>query len=633
MKITIHILIIFICSPFNSVFPQDTYHHKNAQNHFISEGEGSAFSVIYDVLKYRLNVKILPASSSIRASNIIQLRALDNIDNQINLDFSGLETDSVLIDGLTTEFTQNADQLYINLLQTISSGDSAIIEVFYHGQPSKGLYFRTNSYGDTVIYSHNEPYDARYWLPCKDDPFDKAFFELIVSIPEQYIPVSNGVIINETISDDGVRTIEWSESYPIATYLISIAAAPYLVVNQNYTWQQISMPLQYYVYPPDRNLGENGLTSSRNILDFFNVYISDYPFINEKYAMCAVPFREAAAMENQTATTMRDDRIDDEGVIAHELAHQWWGDALTLKNFEHIWLNEGFASYFDAMFTEHQYGLDAFKQHMSAYKSLIFQDGSVDYPILNPPPEFLFGRAVYFKGAWVLHMLRNVVGEQLYKNIIRSYYNLYAYKNADTDDFIQVCQNQSDLNLSRFFDQWLNYGGIPELYGQWQQNKNEVTFYIEQTQSETVYHLQLEIQINGANKDSLIVLPLTSRTETVIFPFSDRISNITIDPDNKILQRNNSPLYIIPTTTTLSRLYPNPFNNQITIEFISDRTQEIMIELWDTLGKRVETIYRGKRATGVHRVIWNGRSNSSATYFVVLRAKNQTDVRKVLLLK
>jgi aminopeptidase N len=633
MKTTILILILFSFVPFDEVIPQDTYHHKSAQNPFIRKSNESGSTEVYDVLRYRLDVKIHPASNSIQASNIIQIRALDNIDNQINLNFVGLKTDSVLIDGFTTDFVQSTDQLSINLFQTISSGDSALIVVYYHGQPEKGLYFRTNSYGDTVIYSHNEPFDARYWFPCKDDPSDKAFFEFIVHIPEKYIPVSNGVIINEAISDDGIRTIEWWESYPIATYLVSVAIAPYIIVDQTYTWQQISMPHQYYVYPPDRSLGENGLASSRNILDFFNSYIADYPFISEKYAMCAVPFREAAAMENQTATTMRDNRIDDEGLIAHELAHQWWGDALTPQSFEHIWLNEGFASYFDAMFTEHQYGSDAFDQHMLAYKSLIFQDGSVDYPILNPPPEFLFGRAVYFKGAWVLHMLRNVVGEQVYQNIIRSYYNLNAYKNVDTDNFIQVCQNQSGQNLSRFFDQWLNYGGIPELYGWWQQNKNDVTFYIEQMQSEPVYHLQLEIQINGANKDSLIVLPLTSRTETIIFSFSERISNITIDPDNRILQRNNGPLYIIPTTTTLSRLYPNPFNNQITIEFQSDRTQEIVIELWDTLGKKVETIYQGKPATGVHNVIWNGKSNASATYFVVLRAQNQTDVRKVLLLK
>jgi aminopeptidase N len=375
------------------------------------------------------------------------------------------------------------------------------------------------------------------------------------------------------------------------------------------------------------------LASSQHILDFFNSYIADYPFPSEKYAMSAVPFREAAAMENQTATTMRDDIIDNEGVIAHELAHQWWGDALTPVTFEHIWLNEGFASYFDAMFTEYQYGYEAFQQHMAAYKNLVFQDGSLDYPILNPPPEFLFGRAVYFKGAWVLHMLRHKVGESVYQNIIKSYYDQFSYRIVDTDDLIQICNIESSQNLNQFFDQWLNYGGIPELIGQWDQDQKNVSLYIEQIQSQPVYHLELEIGIDGANKDSLFILPMTSRDVNLDFTFSDRIISIEIDPNNKILQINNSPLYIFPETTALGRLYPNPFNNQITLEVESDRTQDIVVEIWDMLGKRVDTVYKGQVSTGVHQISWQGRSQASATYFVVLRAQNQTDVRKVLLLK
>ncbi len=507
------------------------------------------------------------------------------------------------------------------------------IWVYYHGRPAKGIYFRTNSYGDTVIYSHNEPYDARYWIPCKDDPSDKALLDFTIKIPEKYIPLSNGVVMEDVVSADGFRTIHWRESLPIATYLISVAAAPYTIVDYDYFWEQSQMPLQYYVYPPDRDLAEKGLLSSQKILDFFNSYIGTYPFLNEKYAMSAVPFREAAAMENQTATTMRDNLIDSEGVIAHELAHQWWGDALTPQSFDHIWLNEGFASYFDAMFTENEYGSEAFAKQMAAYKGYIFQDGSLAYPILYPPAEYLFGRAVYFKGAWVLHMLRNAVGEQVYRNIITSYFNQYEYKNVDTDNFIQICQSQSGQNLDQFFDQWLNYGGIPDLAGQWAQDNNEVTFYLEQVQSEPVYHLNLEIRISSASSDSTFILPLNSRNLTVTIPFSERVTNITIDPDNKILQRNNSPLYIIPTTSSLSRLYPNPFNNLITIEFQSDRLQEITIEIWDVLGQRVATVYQDKSGTGVHQVSWEGKSHASATYFVVMRAQNQTDVRKVLLIK
>ena len=626
-------LILIILYVSSNLFAQETYHHNNSVKVFSGNNKKTAGSELYDVLDYRLDIQIFPSSGYIEASNRIVIEALEDLIDNVYLDFSGLVTDSVLIDGKTVLFGQNSDQLLIQLYDKIPVGDSAAIEVFYHGHPGKGLYFRTNSHGDTVVYSHNEPYDAKYWIPCKDDPSDKAFFELILKIPKKYIPLSNGMIVEEMISGNGIRNIKWREIYPIATYLISLAASPYLLIDQTYSWQELTMPLQYYVYSADRILAESGLASSHRILDFFNGYIGIYPFIDEKYAMCAVPFREAAAMENQTATTMRDNIIDNEGVIAHELAHQWWGDALTPQSFEHIWLNEGFASYFDALFTENEYGREAFEQQMSAYSGYIFQDRSVDYPILNPPPEYLFGRAVYFKGAWILHMLRNIVGDNIYREINKTYYNLYKYSIVDTDDFIQVCQIQSGRNLEHFFDQWLNYGGIPELFGRWDQNNDEITLYIDQMQPEPLYQLQLEIKIIGENKDSLFVLPVKSRNEIVKVYFSDRVSRILIDPENKILQRNNSPLYFLPATTGLSRLYPNPFNSKITIEFQSDRLQEITIEIWDSLGRHVTTIMQKRQSTGVHRTTWEGKNHASGTYFVVLRAQNQTDVRKVLLLK
>ena len=626
-------LILIVLSISSDLFSQETYHHNNSAQVFSGNNKKSTGSDLFDVLEYHLDMQIFPSSGYIEASNRIVIEALADLTDNIYLDFSGLVTDSVLIDGKTVLFGQNSDQLLIQLYDKILAGDSAAIEVFYHGQPGKGLYFRTNSYGDTVVYSHNEPYDAKYWIPCKDDPSDKAFFELILKIPQKYISLSNGVIVEEMISGGGIRNIKWRETYPIATYLISLAASPYLLVNQTYSWQELTMPLQYYVYSTDRIPAERGLASSHRILDFFNWYIGIYPFIDEKYAMCAVPFREAAAMENQTATTMRDNIIDNEGVIAHELAHQWWGDALTPQSFEHIWLNEGFASYFDALFTENEYGSKAFEQQMSAYNGYIFQDGSVDYPILNPPPEYLFGRAVYFKGAWVLHMLRNMVGDNIYREINKTYYDLYKYSIVDTDDFIQVCQNQSGRNLEIFFDQWLNFGGIPELFGRWDQNNDEITLFIDQMQPEPLYQMQLEIKIIGESRDSLFVLPVKSRNEIVKFNYSDRISRILIDPENKILQRNNSPLYFLPTTTGLSRLYPNPFNSEITIEFQTDRLQEITIEIWDSLGRRVTIVMQNRHSTGVHSTTWEGKSHASGTYFVVLRTQNQTDVRKVLLLK
>jgi aminopeptidase N len=627
MKSFIVVLILIL---FTSGFAQLAYHHGNKSGYTnIISTTGAA----YDVLEYRLEINILPEKKSIAGRNTIFLKTLEQIDEIIEIDFIGLNTDSVESGGQKLNFSQTANTLQIEIPQAILSGDTVQFDVYYHGEPDKGLYFRQNSFGDTVIYSHSEPFDARYWIPCKDDPADKVLLETRITLPEKYIVLGNGVKLEEIVSPSGLRTTIWRETYPITTYLISIAAAPFHIVDRTYSWQQKMMPLQYYVYPQYIDQAEKGLVSSQKILDFFNTYIGDYPFFSEKYAMSAVPFREAAAMENQTATTMRDNIIDNEGVIAHELAHQWWGDALSPQTFGHIWLNEGFASYFDALFTEAEYGREAFLQQMSLYSSYIFQDGSLEYPILNPPAEYLFGRAVYFKGAWVLHMLRNLVGDATFQQINRMYYQLYNYANVDSDDFIQVCQNVSGQNLNWFFDQWLNYGGIPELFGHWEQRDDQVIISINQEQPQPVYQIPLEIRIVGQTRDTLFVLPVTSKNTVEYLRFDDMILRMEIDPENKILQRNNGPVFFIPSTTELTRMYPNPFNNTLSIEYYVNRPQQVMIDIYDRLGKQVTTLLNNIKPTGIHIVTWSARQHASGTYFIVLKAQNQTTVRKVLLLK
>ncbi len=338
-------------------------------------------------------------------------------------------------------------------------------------------------------------------------------------------------------------------------------------------------------------------------------------------------------MENQTATTMRDDRIDDEGLIAHELAHQWWGDAVSPEAFEQIWLNEGFASYFDALFTEHKYGKAAFEQRMQEYSGYIFTDGSLEYPILNPPPRYLFGRSVYFKGAWVLHMLRNKVGDEVFKEICRQYYQIHAYGNAVTEDLISVSEGVSGEPLSVFFDRWLNYGGIPFLIGAWSQNGRSLTIELQQTQEEVMYELDLDLKIEGISMDTTIQVALNAFSGAWLIDFPETVRRIVIDPDNKILEQNNGPLYNIPLQTGLKRMYPNPFNDKITIEYQVGITEEITIEILNTLGQKILLLEKAQKNNGVYTVTWDGSRFASGVYICRLISKNQRDQRKIVLLK
>ena len=587
----------------------------------------------YDVQTYDISTKIFPDSQKIEARTSIRFIVTMDMESSLSFDFAGLQLDSVLLDSDRVFGTLRDELLIINLETTLVAGDTHSVHIYYQGTPEKGFYFRSNSNGNPVIYSHNEPYDAHYWFPCKDDPSDKANLVMTVDVPNEFTVLSNGTFIGRTVISPQYTSHLWQEEYPIATYLISIAAGSYLITTDNFTWNGADLLLEYYVYPVDVERGAETLDWVIEMLNFFSPFIGEYPFFTDKYSMSEVPFQEAAAMENQTATTMRDIYMDNEGIIAHELAHQWWGNALTPQSFVDIWLNEGFASYFDALFTEYKYGEEAFLQQMEEYKAYIVSDGSLAYPIYNPPEQYLFGKAVYFKGAWVLNMLRNVVGDQIFKEIIQKYYNEYNHLNVYTGLFVDIVESVSGQSFATFFNQWLNYGGIPLLIGSWDQENNIVDLSIRQDQPEPVYQFDLEVLIEGISDDTLVIVPVINRESLVSIPFEEPVSKIIIDPERKILSTTNSPLYYIPTQSGLVWLYPNPFNETLTITYQVEKTEEVKIVVYDILGQIVEILLDEKMTTGMHQVVWNGQKHASGSYYCVMTTSGSTDVRKMTLLR
>jgi aminopeptidase N len=587
----------------------------------------------YDVLLYDINITIDPDSQKIQAETSIQISVTIDMTDNLYFDFIGLQLDSVLLDNEQVPAFLDNGLLVIDLLTPLLAGEEHIITVYYQGTPEKGIYFRLNRYNDLVVYSHNEPYDARYWFPCKDDPSDKASLLMTVNIPTQFVVLSNGTLIEmEEAGLDLVRFV-WQEDYPIATYLISIAAAPFLIADNVFHWKGDELLLEYYVYPADLYRGEEALKAVIEMLDFYSPYIGDYPFFSDKYSMSEVPFREATAMENQTATTMRDAAMDNEEVIAHELAHHWWGNALTPQSFTDIWLNEGFSTYFDALFTEFKYGEEAFLKRMDDFYNYVVSDGSLAYPIYNPPPQYLFGLAVYMKGAWVLHMLRYEVGDQLFNYIIREYYERYNYLNVITANFVEIVESESDRSFDIFFDQWLNYGGMPLLIGAWEQNRDLVELVIRQEQLQPVYEFNLEVLIEGLSNDTLLLVPVTQKETQLRFSFGDPISKMIIDPHKKIFSTNNSPVYYIPSQTGLVWLYPNPFNGSVTITYQLERAEKIEIVIYNVLGQVVEKLLDDRKTTGVYQIEWDGSGYASGTYYCAMITEGSSDIQKLTLIK
>jgi aminopeptidase N len=586
-----------------------------------------------DVLKYTIDLELFPIEHTIAGKTIILFTAQSTSLKQISLDFVGLVADSVFQQEQKTEFIQDMRGLSLTLNSSIALHDTSKVTIFYHGHPVKGIYFRYNLYGDQVVYSHNEPYDVRHWIPCKDDPSDKALLDIRVTVPDAYVVLSNGMIMADELISVGKRRFFWQEQYPIATYLISMAAAPYAIARNRFTYLGMEMPVAYYVYPEDQQRAEETLEWTLQMLHFYSDYIGIYPFFEEKYNMSEVPFREAGAMENQTATTMSDSRFDDENVIAHELAHQWWGDALTPVSFADIWLNEGFATYFDALFTEYKYGREEFENRMLQMVSRVDTDGSLDYPIYGPPDRYLFGSAVYLKGAWVLHMLRYEVGDDPFRQICRRYYDTYKYHNVVTSDFVRVCEEISGKSLEQFFNQWLMYSGMPVIHGTWVQKDDVIEVTITQTQEEPLYQFNLELLLKLSESDTLITLPFFQESQVLVLNLAAPLVEVIIDPDHKILNNNNGPVFHMPSSSSLLKTYPNPFNSEVHISFKLHKVQTISIEIFSLTGQKVTEIYQGKGLAGINEIVWHSLGQASGIYFCRLNYQGGSDIRKLVMIK
>jgi hypothetical protein len=284
------------------------------------------------------------------------------------------------------------------------------------------------------------------------------------------------------------------------------------------------------------------------------------------------------------------------------------------------------------LYTEYSAGTYAFLQRLNDYKTLIFQDGSLAYPVYNPPDQYLFGRSVYYKGAWILHMLRCELGDELFKTVCRNYFRQYKYENVTTADFIQVCEATSGNSWQTFFDQWLNYGGLPELYLSWQQQQNKVVIILQQMQPGLVYDLNLEIFIQGFSKDSLVSVSCRNAYSEYQVFFEDQAQAVTLDPAKKVLQTNNTPSYYQTLTTALLAIYPNPVKNQVSILYRTEKRQRLRLEIWNILGQRVLILMDEKQLSGIQRFVWNGINLAAGTYFCVLRGEDQVRVKKIVVL-
>ncbi|MCB0728081.1 MAG: M1 family metallopeptidase [Ignavibacteriae bacterium] len=505
---------------------------------------------LYDVQHCKLDLSFdIPRKYIYGKMNMKGLILSDTLSRlYINL-FDNMKVNSVKFNNENIDFKRNDNYIIVNLKRSGQKTTEFSAEINYEGAPvSKGFEtFEFKSFdNEPAIYTLSEPENAPAWWPCKDIINDKFTSEVTLTVPEQLTAVSNGLLKEVKTGSDNTKTFYFRSDYPIATYLVSIAIAKYDTWSDKYyTGDSLKeMNVDYFVYPSYLANAKNDWDSTVSMIEFFSEKVGEYPFINERYGMAMVGWA-GGAMENQTVSSMGHTTVTGdkryESIVAHELFHQWFGDAVTPMTWKDIWLNEGFASYGEAMWAEHRDGIKGYKKTMKSMDYGYFQGRVYD------PEGFILNSTVYKKGAWCLHMLRGVTGDSVFYKILRTYYEKYKYKNASTLDFQNVCEQISGTDLKYFFDQWIFTGtGRPDYIYSWKYDdfngeKNSgvymVRLNLRQTQKDRdVYKMPVQIIVKTESGEEEFTIFNESREQLFEQPVKGKPTEVLIDNDNWILK-------------------------------------------------------------------------------------------------
>jgi len=491
----------------------------------------------FDILHYRFDWTFDFASQFLKGRAVIKSQSLvDNLDKILLHLEDNMVVTQISQNLNPISFIHSNDLLEIFLDKSYQDGDEFEVEIAYHGNPQGGLNFSLHE-SQPIIWSLDEPTMARNWMPCYDLPDDKVTAEMHITVPKDMIVASNGSLIDVIENFDSTVTFVWRENYPISTYLLSVAATNYVTFYDDYFSGAKTMKVHFYAYPEHLAQAQEDFSITVPMIEFYSDLFGEYPFLDEKYGMAEIPGR--ASMEHQTCTSLSSALVTGahiyDWIVAHELAHQWWGDLVTLTDWADIWLNEGFATYSDALWQEHLYGFEGLKSRMADFQRIYFtQHQGPDHPIYDPPLGHLFCEIEYEKGAWALHMLRFVVGDSNFFSILRKYAQDYAYSNATTEDFRSVCEMIYGADLKWFFDQWIYGAGYPTYrYGWAYSGGNKVRVVINQTQEDfPMFKMPLEIQFVFPSRKEKRVVWVENEHNIFDFILEERPSDVLFDPDS-----------------------------------------------------------------------------------------------------
>ncbi len=598
----------------------------------------------YDVKYYGLNLNINPANRYINGNVKITLKALASIDKvELNL------TKDFIIDSIfnglkRSAFVYSGDMLTVNLDKSLQQNDIIELSIYYQGYPGSsgfGSFGCSDVNGKKLVWTLSEPFGARDWWPCKDYPYDKAdSADINITIPKEMIVASNGTLRN-TVVDGNNKTYYWHEGYPISTYLISATAYEYNTFSNYYKYTPTdSMEIQYFTVMDKFNPRYEQYELVPKMIKIFSDMYGQYPFINEKYGQAEFPW--GGGMEHQTCTSLGS---FGEIILAHELSHQWWGDMITCKDFHNIWLNEGFATYSEALYAEKAYGKSNYFSEMRGTKYM--GNGTIYVDDLTNISRVFSSDLTYNKASWVLHMLRHTVGDDIFFNILKKYYkSIHQYDAVNTEEFRKICEAEYGKDLNWFFHEWIYEEFYPQYQYQYSKIKNgnntDIKLSIGQKQKNYIFKMPIDINIATSFGDTTIVVYDSLQSQTFNMSINGDVNNLELDKEEWILRTtekiaSNVSVTHVTGNYELRQNYPNPFNPGTEISFYLPKDDIISLKVFDILGKEIVTLFDGRMEQGNHKIDFNSNrlpgGLTSGLYFYKLTGQNFSAVKKMAFIK
>ncbi len=512
----------------------------------------------YDALHYLIKIRLDLDRKAFEGATTLLASSLREGLTTCVLDAEEFTVTSVLdADGRPLAFDQTASELTVHLSRPFLFGEEFAFTCFYHGRdPRTGLKFVDESADNPrVVFSDSWPANVHHWFPCYDYPNDKVTNEIVATVERGLKVAANGRLLS-VVEDQaaGTVTYHWSQDQPHSTYLIFLAAAPYVVVRDSYR----TVPINYWVYPQDEAKAGPTYGKTPKMMEFFNrIFGYDYPW--RKYDQVSVPSGGGAESTSATAMTHRimvDERSEPDfpaiGIVSHELAHQWWGNLVTLRSWAHTWINESFGTYSDYLYHRFEMGEDEGALNLQNKLDAYLREARTRYirPIVTDryeKPGDMFDAHTYPKGARVIHMLRSILGDEPFFETLRRFLHRYAFDAVDTADFIRSVKTVTGRNLDWFFDQWLFKPGHPvfEVKSDWDPAAKTVRLRVAQVQDFArgvpVFRAPVAVKLVTAAGTDIRTIWVEKREETFELPLEERPLLVRFDADNVLIKEITFP--------------------------------------------------------------------------------------------